>query len=144
MQIETGKQVELHFALKLEDDQVVDSTFDKAPATLVVGDGNLPEGFEELLVGLQTGDKKSFVVPPEKAFAQPNPNNVQQLKRSDFPADMELEEGLMVSFADANQAELPGVIQSVSDSEVVVDFNHPLAGKALKFDVEILNVADKA
>lgn len=142
MQISNGKQVELHFALKLENDQVVDTTFDKDPAKLVVGDGNLPEGFEELLVGLEAGDKHSFVVPPEKAFAQPNPNNVQTVKRSDFPADMELEEGLMVSFADANQAELPGVISSMDESEVVVDFNHPLAGKVLKFDVEIITVSD--
>lgn len=142
MQISNGKQVELHFALKLENDQVVDTTFDKDPAKLVVGDGNLPEGFEELLVGLEAGDKHSFVVPPEKAFAQPNPNNVQTVKRGDFPSDMELEEGLMVSFADANQAELPGVISSINDTEVVVDFNHPLAGKVLKFDVEIITVSD--
>lgn len=142
MQISNGKQVELHFALKLENDQVVDTTFDKDPAKLVVGDGNLPEGFEELLVGLEAGDKHSFVVPPEKAFAQPNPNNVQTVKRGDFPSDMELEEGLMVSFADANQAELPGVIASINDTEVVVDFNHPLAGKVLKFDVEIITVSD--
>ena len=118
----------------------MDTTFDKNPAKLVVGDGNLPEGFEELLVGLEAGDKKSFLVPPEKAFAQPNPNNVQTIKRSDFPSDMELEEGLMVSFADANQAELPGVIKTVTETEVTVDFNHPLAGKALKFDVEIIAV----
>jgi FKBP-type peptidyl-prolyl cis-trans isomerase SlpA len=142
MQIEQGKQVELHFALKLEDGQVVDTTFDRAPAVLKVGDGNLPEGFEALIIGLQSGDKKSFVVPPEKAFAQPNPNNIQHMKRSDFAADMDLEEGMIVSFADANQAELPGVIKQVEDNLVIVDFNHPLAGKALTFDVEIIQVTD--
>jgi len=142
MQIEQGKQVELHFALKLADGQVVDSTFDRAPAVLKVGDGNLPEGFEELIIGLKAGDKESFVVPPEKAFAQPNPNNIQHMKRSDFAADMELEEGMVVSFADANQAELPGVIKQVEDNLVIVDFNHPLAGKELTFDVEIINVSD--
>ncbi len=140
MQIAQGKQVQLHFALKLDDGQVVDSTFDRQPATLVVGDGNLPEGFEELIIGLQAGDKKSFVVPPEKAFAQPNPNNIQHMKRSDFAADMDLEVGMVVSFADANNAELPGVIKQVEDNLVIVDFNHPLAGKALTFDVEILDV----
>ncbi len=140
MQIAQGKQVQLHFALKLDDGQVVDSTFDRQPATLVVGDGNLPEGFEELIIGLQAGDKKSFVVPPEKAFAQPNPNNIQHMKRSDFAKDMDLEVGMVVSFADANNAELPGVIKQVEDNLVIVDFNHPLAGKALTFDVEILDV----
>ncbi|MFY0702025.1 MAG: FKBP-type peptidyl-prolyl cis-trans isomerase [Bermanella sp.] len=142
MQIAQGKQVELHFALKLADGQVVDSTFDRAPAVLKVGDGNLPEGFETLLIGLEAGDKKSFVVPPENAFAQPNPNNIQHMKRTDFAADMELEEGMIVSFADANKAELPGVIKKIDDQSVEVDFNHPLAGKELTFDVEIINVSD--
>lgn len=142
MKISNGNQVTLNFALKLEDGQVVDSTFDKKPATLVIGDGNLPEGFESYLIGLEAGTKETFVVPPENAFAQPNPNNIQQLKRSDFAADMELEEGLMVSFADANGAELPGVISQVEETFVMVDFNHPLAGKALQFEVEILDVAE--
>ncbi len=140
MQIKQGSQVVLNFALSLEDDQIVDSTFDKKPATLIVGDGNLPEGFEALLVGLEAGSKDTFIVPPEKAFSQPNPNNIQTMKRSDFAADMELEVGMVVSFADANQAELPGVLKTVEDNLVVVDFNHPLAGKALKFQVEILEV----
>jgi FKBP-type peptidyl-prolyl cis-trans isomerase SlpA len=142
MQIAKGKQVTLHFALKLNDGQVVDSTFEKEPATLVVGDGNLPEGFEALLVGLDAGAKQSFVIAPENAFAQKNPNNVQHMKRSDFAADMELEVGLMISFADANGAELPGVIKEVHDNLVIVDFNHPLAGEELTFDVEIINVSE--
>ncbi|MFT5592325.1 MAG: FKBP-type peptidyl-prolyl cis-trans isomerase SlpA [Oceanicoccus sp.] len=142
MQIAQGNQVELHFSLKLADGQEVDSTFDRKPAVLKVGDGNLPDGFEALIIGLEAGDKKSFVVPPEKAFAQPNPNNIQHMKRSDFAADMELEVGMVVSFADANKAELPGVIKTVEDNLVVVDFNHPLAGQELTFDVEIINVTN--
>ncbi len=142
MQIKQGSQVVLNFALSLEDDQIIDSTFDKKPATLIVGDGNLPEGFEALLVGLEAGCKDTFIVSPENAFSQPNPNNIQTMKRSDFAADMELEVGMVVSFADANQAELPGVLKTVEDNLVVVDFNHPLAGKELKFQVEILEVND--
>lgn len=142
MQIASGKWVELNFSLKLADGQVIDSTFDKKPATLKIGDGNLPDGFEALIIGLEAGAKQSFDVPPEKAFSQPNPNNIQTMKRSDFGADIQLEEGMVVSFADANQAELPGVIKAVEDNQVVVDFNHPLAGKALIFDVEIIAVRD--
>jgi FKBP-type peptidyl-prolyl cis-trans isomerase SlpA len=108
----------------------------------VIGDGNLPEGFESLLVGLEAGHKESFNIAPENAFAQKNPNNIQQMKRTDFAADMELEIGLMISFADANGAELPGVIKEIQDKVVLVDFNHPLAGEALTFDVEIINVTD--
>ena len=140
MQIAKGTQVVLNFALSLENDQEIDSTFDRKPATLVVGDGNLPEGFESLLIGLEAGAKQTFEVPPEKAFSQPNPNNIQVMKRSDFAADIELEVGSVVSFADANNSELPGVIKQIEESAVTVDFNHPLAGQSLKFRVEIIAV----
>ena len=138
--ISSGSKVSFHFALKLSDDQVVDSTFDGKPASMVVGDGNLPEGFENLLLGLATGDRKSFVVPPEQAFGQHNPNNVQRMKRSDFAADMPVAPGLVVSFADAANNELPGVIGAIEGDWVEVDFNHPLAGKSLTFEVQILEV----
>lgn len=140
MTIGPGTQVTLHFAVKLADGSVVDSTFDKEPATFVVGDKNFLEGFESLLLGLPVGAKDSFQVLPEQGFGQPNPNNVQEIPRTAFAEDMELAEGLLVSFADAADNELPGMVQAVSDTTVVVDFNHPLAGRNLIFDVEILDI----
>ena len=133
------KEVTLHFALKLANGDVVDSTFDKQPATFKVGDGNLLPGFEVALYGFKAGDKRSLQIEPESAFGQPNPQNVQVMPRSQF-ADMELSEGLLVIFNDAANAELPGVVKSFDDSQVTVDFNHPLAGKTLSFDVEIIEV----
>lgn len=132
--------VTLHFSLKLANGDMVDSTFGKAPARFEFGDGQLPEGFQTYLIGLQAGQKKMFEVSPEKAFGMTNPNNVQHFKRSDFPADMNLTEGLMISFADARNTELPGVVAAFDEHEVTVDFNHPLAGKMLVFEVEILAV----
>lgn len=133
------KEVTLHFALKLANGDVVDSTFDKQPATFKVGDGNLLPGFEVALYGFKAGDKRSLQIEPENAFGQPNPQNVQIMPRSQFD-DMELSEGLLVIFNDAANAELPGVVKSFDDSQVTVDFNHPLAGKTLTFDVEVLQV----
>lgn len=140
--IAAGSRIRMHFALKLENDQEIDSTFGKTPAEFSLGDGNLLPGFEEFLIGLVTGDRKEFLVPPEKAFGQPNPQNIQRMKRSSFPVDMPVAPGLMVSFADAQNAELPGLICEVEGDWVSVDFNHPLAGKTLKFDVQILEVQD--
>lgn len=140
--IAQGSRITMHFALKLSEEQEVDSTFNKEPATFVLGDGNLLPGFEERLIGLTTGDSKSFTVPPEKAFGQTNPQNMQSMKRSDFPVDMPVSPGLMVSFADAQGAELPGVISEIEGDWVTVDFNHPLAGKELIFNVQILEVHD--
>jgi FKBP-type peptidyl-prolyl cis-trans isomerase SlpA len=138
--IAEGMEVTLNFAIMLADGGVVDSNFETQPAMFVMGDGNLLAGFEEVLVGLQAGDEQTFELPPEKAFGQPNPNNVQSFKKDQFGEDMALEPGLMLSFADANNAELPGVVKSVLENEVIVDFNHPLAGETLSFKVNIINV----
>lgn len=140
LKIGEGTQVKLHFALLLEDGEAVDSTFDKEPATLTIGDGNLPEGFESCIHGLVEGDEKTFTVLPEKAFGQHNPSNVQHLARADFTNIDELEEGMIVGFSDKAGGELPGVIAEINELQVTVDFNHPLAGRTLTFKVEILDV----
>ncbi len=139
LRIGPDKQVTLHFALKLDNGDVVDSTFDKKPATFKVGDGNLLPGFEQAIYGLKAGDKRSLSISPEQGFGQGNPQNIQIMPRSQFQ-DMELSEGLLVIFNDAANAELPGVVKAFNDSQVTIDFNHPLAGKALSFDVEIIEV----
>ena len=132
-------QVTLHFALRLENGDTVDSTFDKSPATFKVGDGSLLPGFEAALFGFKAGEKRKLEILPENAFGQPNPQNVQIIARSQFN-DMELSEGLLVIFNDAANTELPGVVKAFDDEQVTIDFNHPLAGKTLTFDVEIFEV----
>jgi FKBP-type peptidyl-prolyl cis-trans isomerase SlpA len=136
-----GKSVTLHFAIKLEDGQIIDSNFSAEPATFTVGDGNLLEGFEQALFGLEEGAKQTLKVLPENGFGMPNPSNIQNLPRSQFDG-MELEQGLVISFSDPGNGELPGVIAEFDDKMVSVDFNHPLAGKKLDFEVEILKVVD--
>ncbi|GGK01778.1 FKBP-type peptidyl-prolyl cis-trans isomerase [Pseudomonas matsuisoli] len=133
------KQVTLHFALKLDNGDVVDSTFDKKPATFKVGDGSLLPGFEQAIYGLKAGDKRTLSVEPEQGFGQPNPQNVQIMPRNQFEG-MELSEGLLVIFNDAANAELPGIVRHFDDNQVTIDFNHPLSGKTLSFDVEIIEV----
>jgi len=132
-------EVTLHFALHLENGDTVDSTFDKAPATFKVGDGNLLPGFENALFGFKAGDQRKLSIAPENAFGQHNPQNVQVMPRSQFEG-MELSEGLLVIFNDAANTELPGVVKVFDDNQVTIDFNHPLAGKTLNFEVQILDV----
>ena len=139
--IDEGTEVTLHFALKLENGDVIDSNFNGKPATFVVGDGNLLPGFERALAGMVAGEKNTFVIKPEDGFGQSNPNNMQVLPRSQFDDSVELVEGLMLSFADAQKAELPGIVAAFDDETVTIDFNHPLAGRDILFEVEILGVS---
>jgi FKBP-type peptidyl-prolyl cis-trans isomerase SlpA len=134
-----GTKVTLHFALRLQDGEVIDSNFERDPATFVVGDGNLLPGFERAMFGLTEGDKKTLTISAEQGFGQRNPNNMQEFARSDFTG-IELKEGLVLSFSDAQKTELPGVVSSFDEEQVIVDFNHPLAGRDIVFDVAILKI----
>lgn len=134
-----GCRVKLRFTLRLAGGDDIDSTGEK-PAEFVVGDGNLLPGFERAMFGLTAGDARNLHIPAEEGFGAHNEENVQRLPRSQFAKDIELEEGLIVSFADQQKAELPGVVTRIWDEVIEVDFNHPLAGKDLEFDVHILEV----
>ncbi len=137
--IGTDSIVTLHFAVGLAGGEQVDSTFDRQPATFKMGDGSLLPGFEQAIVGLKAGERKVLEIAPEQGFGAHNPNNVQQLPRSQFET-IELSEGLIVMFSDAANGELPGTIRAFDDQQVTVDFNHPLAGKPLTFEVEIIDI----
>ena len=137
--ISEGTRVYLNFSVSLEDGSEVDSNFGGEPVAFVVGDGSLLPGFERLLFGMSAGQRQLFQVAPEDGFGQPNENNVQYLPRAQFEDD-ELEIGLMYSFADAGGGELPGLIVGFDDEEVTIDFNHPLAGRNILFDVLVHRV----
>ena len=132
-------EVTLHFTLKLPNGDVVDSTAGKSPATFKVGDGSLLPGFEQSLFGLKAGDQRTFEIEAERGFGPGNPLNIQSVPRGQFN-EMELEPGLLVIFQDAAGGELPGVVKTVHDTSVDVDFNHPLAGKTITFEVDIIAV----
>lgn len=136
-----GKKVTLHFSVALADGEVVDNTRPSGvPAEFTVGDGSLLPGFEKALTGLQAGDRRSVFIDAKRGFGDWNPDNLQTFTRLQF-RDMDLEPGLVISFADRS-GELPGVVKEVHDETVVVDFNHPLAGRDLVFEVDIIRVMD--
>ena len=138
------KEVTLHFAVRLISGEELDSTFGKEPATFVWGDESLPEGFERSLLGLKAGDKRSVFLSSEEGFGEPNPDNVQYFRREEFPDQEQLTPGVVIQFTDAAKSELPGVVAAVDDEWVTVDFNHPLAGRELTFEVEIIEIKHAA
>ncbi len=138
--VSEGTRVFLNFSVSLEDGSEVDTNFGGNSVNFVIGDGSLMPGFERLLFGMAPGERKIFVVPPENAFGQPNDSNVQVFPRRQFDEDMVLQIGLVISFADASGAEVPGMITAFNEDEVTVDFNHPLSGRTILFDVLIHKV----
>lgn len=138
--IDEQSRVTLHFAVLLDSGEEVDTTRRGQPATFDVGDGNLLPGFEQALMGLRAGDDAQIELAPEQAFGEHRRENVQLMDREGFPQE-DLEPGTMMSFAGPG-GELPGVVRRVFERTVEVDFNHPLAGRRIVFDVSILKVED--
>jgi FKBP-type peptidyl-prolyl cis-trans isomerase SlpA len=135
-----GSEVLMHFTLSLADGTVADSTCEGQPLRFVMGDGTLIEGLELVLYGLKVGDRQCLSIGPRDAFGFPAGENIHTMPRSEFPAEMQLEPGMIISFSTPSGEEVPGAIQEIKGDEVVVDFNHPLAGHEVIFDVEILEV----
>lgn len=137
-------RVTLHFAVRLMDGTEMDSTFAGEPASFSWGDESLLPGFERAILGLRAGDRRSVYIDAESGFGPHNEDNVQHFRRDTFEAPESLEIGMVISFADAAGAELPGVIAALDDEWATVDFNHPLAGRDLTFEVEIVRVEHDA
>ncbi len=135
-----GSEVTMHFTLSLVDGTIADSTHEGEPLRFVMGDGSLIEGLELVLYGLKKGDRQCLSIEPRDAFGFPDEENIHTMPRSEFPPDMELEAGLIIGFTTPSGEEVPGAIKEIKGDDVVVDFNHPLAGHEIIFDVEIIEV----
>lgn len=138
-EIVPGSVVTLHFSLSLPDGTEAISTFDEEPLRFAMGDKTFQPAMELALYGLKAGDEQTLILTPEQAYGEPEPGLVHRLPRSDF-ADMMPEAGQIMSFAMGEAGETMGVIREIQDNEVVVDFNHPLAGHEVVFRVQILSV----
>lgn len=130
-----------HMNIVLEDGSTADSTKASGkPARLNIGDGTLSPAFEAQLVSLNEGDKHSFTLEAIDAFGESNPDAIHYMDRTRFPADMALEVGVIVSFAGPGGSEIPGIVRDVAGDSITVDLNHPLAGRKVTFELEVVKV----
>lgn len=137
-----GSLVKLHFEVSLENGTVIDSTFSRdTPVTLTIGDESLLPGFEQVLMNLRAGDTRTAHLEPEQAFGEWNPENVQHFSHAQFALAADKPEiGMMIEFEDKGKNTLPGIVSTITDDEIEVDFNHPLAGQSVLFKVQIFQV----
>ncbi len=140
-----GASVTLHFSLSLTDGTLIDSNFDQRPARFTVGDGSLLPGFESALTGMAAGESIRITLPAAQAFGDVNPANVQTFNKERFAGLLAnrtdpVTVGTVLAFADGAGNDIPGVVQSLDDELMVVDFNHPLAGRDIDFAANIVNV----
>lgn len=139
--IKENSTVLIDYTMYLEDGSVADSTVDDGkPAVFKMGAGHISEEFEKQLLGLKEGDETRVDLSPEHAFGLPMEENIYTVPSSRFDNIDELEVGSIVAFKQKDGEEIPGVIRSVTEGLVIVDFNHPLAGHKVSFVVRVVEV----
>lgn len=139
LEIVPGSTVTLHFSLSLPDGTEAISTFDEEPLTFQMGDKTFQPTMEMVLYGLKTGDEQILTLTPEQAYGEPDPGLIQQMPLEDFDT-VKPELDQVISFTLPSGEETLGVVREITNDEVTVDFNHPMAGMEVVFKVVILNV----
>lgn len=135
-----GRSVQVHYKGTFEDGTVFDSSYDRGQTIgFTVGAGEMIPGFDAAVSGMKVGETKSILVTPEEGYGDHNPEGIQEIQKNQFPEDFDFKSGVVIEGAVGAQP-VRGVIDSVGDNTVVVDFNHPMAGKNLNFQIELISV----
>ena len=137
--VEQGKRVSIDYALFINSQQV-ESTQGKEPLSFVVGSKSVLPGLENQLMGMTVGQEKKIIVDATDAYGPVDPNASKEVPKTAMPEGTELKPGVVVEAEDPQGGSFPGVIWEVKTDSVVLNFNHPLAGQTLEFDVKILDI----
>jgi FKBP-type peptidyl-prolyl cis-trans isomerase 2 len=139
--VKDGDTVKVHYTGKLEDGTVFDSSDGRDPLELKVGAGNVIPGFEKGVMGMEVGGSKTITIPADDAYGERRDDLTVSVKRTEFPENITPEVGqqLQLKQPDGNMVNV--MVTDVQEEQVTLDANHPLAGKTLIFDVEVVEVA---
>lgn len=137
----TGDTVKVHYTGRLDDDTVFDTSRGKSPLKFTIGEGNLIKGFEKGLIGMEVGEKKNLVIPPEEAYGQNDEKLTTKVSRSHLPDSVQPAIGMQLQVKQKDGSILMVWITGMDEETVTLDANHPLAGQTLNFDVELTDIA---
>jgi FKBP-type peptidyl-prolyl cis-trans isomerase 2 len=140
MKVGPGTIVSMDYSLYLKSGEMVATTEGKTPVKFEFGKGEILSALESKIEGMKAGEKKEIVLTPEEGFGSINYEAIMDVPKSNFPQDVELKEGMTFSLKRDNGKVVPFVIREIKEDMITIDFNHPLAGKTLRFVVKIIDV----
>lgn len=139
-QAKKGDTVNVHYHGKLTDGSTFDSSEGREPLQFTVGTGQVIKGFDDAVLNMTPGDKKTVNIPVGEAYGERNDDMIMEYPISEFPADMKPEVGMELQMGDNAGNIFPVVITQVSGDTVMLDANHPLAGQDLIFEIELVSI----
>ncbi|MBE7638884.1 peptidylprolyl isomerase [Salegentibacter sp. BLCTC] len=140
-QVKANDTVKVHYTGKLTDGQVFDSSVERGePIEFTMGQGQLIPGFEKGLIDMKVNEKKTINIPKEEAYGEPREELIQEVQKSQLPEEIKPEVGMGLVSKSPDGQEMNLVVRDVKEDTIVVDGNHPLAGKDLVFDLEVVEI----
>jgi FKBP-type peptidyl-prolyl cis-trans isomerase 2 len=139
-QAQKGDTVNVHYHGKLKDGSTFDSSDGREPLQFTAGAGQVIKGFDNAVIGMAPGDKKTVDIPVAEAYGERNDDMIMDFPLTEFPADMKPEVGMELQMGDNAGNVFPVVVTEVHPESVVLDANHPLAGKDLIFEIELVSI----
>ncbi|MDR4508658.1 MAG: peptidylprolyl isomerase [Candidatus Brocadiaceae bacterium] len=141
-QVKSGDTVQVHYTGKFEDGTVFDSSADREPLQFTIGEGQLIPGFEQAVIGMNPGESKTTTIPADNAYGPRNQEMVFEIDRQQLPGDKEPQIGMLLQMENKHDGRtLAATVTNVTESNVTIDANHPLAGKDLTFDIQLMKIA---
>lgn len=140
-QAKSGDTVRIHYTGTLNDGSTFDSSAGRDPLEFTLGSGQVIPGFDSGVTGMSVGEKKTINIPAENAYGEVDPDARQAVPRDQIPADIPLEIGTMLQMQAPTGQVVQVAVVEVSETEVMLDANHPLAGKDLNFELELVEIA---
>ena len=140
-QIQNNDTVEVHYTGTLSNGQVFDSSLDREPLKFTLGQGQLIPGFEAGIIDLKVGDKKTIQIPCAEAYCERHDEMMHEVQKSQLPQEIKPEVGMPLVSQGPEGQEMHFIIAEVKEESIIVDGNHPLAGKDLTFEIEVVSIA---
>lgn len=142
--VKSGDTVKVHYHGKLNDGTTFDSSEGREPLSFEVGSGQVIPGFDEGVTGMEVGEKKTITIPSDQAYGEKKDDLLMEFPLDKFPDEIKPEAGMALNMSNAEGQQFPVVIAEVKDESVILDANHPLAGKDLTFDLELVEIKPKS
>jgi len=140
-EVKSGDTVRIHYTGTLTDGQTFDSSEGRDPLEFTVGSGQIIPGLEAAIPGMEVGEKKTVEIAADDAYGQPDPNAQQAVPRAEIPDDIPLDLGTQLQVQTPQGQVMPVTVVEVTEEQVTLDANHPLAGKDLTFNIELVEIA---
>jgi len=140
MPVKQGDKIKVDYTGTLEDGIVFDTSEGKQPLEFTVGEGKIIKGFDNAVMGMEKGEEKEIKIETADAYGDPKPDMIKKIPRDKLPPEPEPKAGMMLAMKTPDGKQFPAKITEVSDKEITIDLNHPLAGKVLNFKIKVVGI----